>query len=162
MIGSLLGIGACITITLMSGFCSVYLEAMLKQTEIKLGIWHRNFQLALWTVIFLVIVMIYDSFRDKSDGINSGDSASGGKGFLQGWTFITVIICLKQAGGGLLVAATLKYADSILKTLAVSGAIVVSAVLGFLLLGEKLDVFVVLGCIATIIAIFNYSFDTTP
>jgi hypothetical protein len=32
-----------------------------------------------------------------------------------------VLIALIQAGGGLLVAATLKYADSILKTLATSG-----------------------------------------
>ena len=34
------------------------------------------------------------------------------------------------AAGGLLVAATLKYADSIMKTLAAAGAIILSTVLG--------------------------------
>ena len=36
--------------------------------------------------------------------------------------------------GGLLVAATLKYADSILKTLAAAGAILLSTILGFVFL----------------------------
>lgn len=69
------------------------------------------------------------------------------------------VIAFVQAGGGLLVAATLKYADSILKTLATSGSIVMSAVLGYLLLGGQLDAFIVIGCITTILAIINYTFD---
>lgn len=69
------------------------------------------------------------------------------------------MIAFVQAGGGLLVAATLKYADSILKTLATSGSIVMSAVLGYLLLDGQLDIFIVIGCISTILAIINYTFD---
>lgn len=76
---------------------------------------------------------------------------------LKGWTVNTFIIALFQAGGGLLVAATLKYADAILKTLATSGSIVLSAVLGYLFLGGSLDIFVSLGAISTILAIFNYT-----
>ena len=57
--------------------------------------------------------------------------------------------------------ATLKFADSILKTLATSGAIFLSAVLGKILLNGQLDIFVALGGFTTIIAIFNYSFDTS-
>jgi UDP-sugar transporter A1/2/3 len=59
----------------------------------------------------------------------------------------------------LLVAATLKYADAILKTLATSGSIVLSAVLGKVLLGGTLDIFVGIGCVATIVGIFNYTLD---
>lgn len=78
----------------------------------------------------------------------------------RGWTFNTFMVSLIQAGGGLLVAATLKYADSILKTLATSGAIVLSSILGYFLLDGSLDIFVCLGAIATILAIFNYTFST--
>ena len=74
-----------------------------------------------------------------------------------------VLITLVQSGGGLLVAATLKFADAILKTLATSGSIFLSAVLGKILLNGQLDIFVTLGGITTILAIFNYSFDaSTP
>jgi solute carrier family 35 (UDP-sugar transporter), member A1/2/3 len=77
----------------------------------------------------------------------------------KGWSIVTFIMALLQAGGGLLVAATLKYADAVLKTLATSGSIVLSAVIGYLLLGGTLDIFVVIGSIATILAIFNYTLD---
>ena len=43
---------------------------------------------------------------------------------------ITVMVAALGAAGGLLVAATLKYADSIMKTLAAAGAIILSTVLG--------------------------------
>jgi hypothetical protein len=46
------------------------------------------------------------------------------------WSILTVMVAVFGAGGGLLVAATLKYADSILKTLAAAGAIVISTILG--------------------------------
>ena len=45
------------------------------------------------------------------------------------WTMMTLLVSVLGAVGGLLVAATLKYADSILKTLAAAGAIVLSTVL---------------------------------
>lgn len=77
----------------------------------------------------------------------------------QGWSLVTLLMALFQAGGGLLVAATLKYADAVLKTLATSGSIVISAVLGYLLLGGTLDIFVGIGSVATILAIFNYTLD---
>ena len=62
-----------------------------------------------------------------------------------------------QALGGLLVAATLKYADAILKVLATAGSIVFSSLLGHLLLGGSMDIFVALGAFSTILAIANYT-----
>lgn len=78
------------------------------------------------------------------------------------FTICAVLIAMIQAAGGLLVAATLKYADAVLKTLATSGSIVLSAVLGFLLLGGTLDIFVAIGCVSTILAITDYTLDPTP
>ena len=54
-------------------------------------------------------------------------------------------------------AATLKYADAILKVLATAGSIVFSSVLGYLLLGGSMDIFVILGGLSTILAIVNYT-----
>jgi len=68
-------------------------------------------------------------------------------------------VSILQAAGGLLVAATLKYADAILKTLATCGSIVLSAIVGYIFLDGTLDIFVVLGCLSTILAIFNYTLD---
>jgi solute carrier family 35 (UDP-sugar transporter), member A1/2/3 len=156
VLDSMLGIGACCIIVTTSGFCSVYLESMLKNSEVKLGIWHRNFQLALWSVAFLVITIFYETFTANRAQMITNPSI-----LFSGWTVSAVVITLLNAGGGLLVAATLKYADSILKTLAISGSIVLSAILGWMLLGGQLDIFVILGCVSTIIAIFNYTFDAS-
>ena len=82
--------------------------------------------------------------------------------FFNGWTMNAVVIALIQAFGGLLVAATLKYADAVLKTLATSGSIVISAVLGFLFLEGTLDMFVSLGAVTTILAITNYTLSDAP
>merc|ERR1719354_1389524 len=66
------------------------------------------------------------------------------------------------AGGGLLVALSIKYGDAILKTLATTGAIVLSSLLDHFMLGGALTKSMVLaGCIV-ITSIFNYSFDETP
>ena len=48
------------------------------------------------------------------------------------WSMLTLLVSLLGAGGGLLVAATLKYADSIMKTMAAAGAILLSTLLGIL------------------------------
>lgn len=77
----------------------------------------------------------------------------------EGWTINTFLIAFIQAGGGLLVAVTLKYADAILKTLATSGAIVISTLVGYFLLNGVLDIFVIIGSISTILAIFNYTLE---
>jgi solute carrier family 35 (UDP-sugar transporter), member A1/2/3 len=77
-----------------------------------------------------------------------------------GWNGITFLVALLGALGGLLVAASLKYADSILKTLATAGAIIISTVLGHFLLGSPLTHDVILGSCVTIVAILNYTKDT--
>jgi len=77
------------------------------------------------------------------------------------WTWVTLMVSLLGAVGGLLVAATLKYADSILKTLAAAGAIVLSTILGHYLLAGPLNLVVSLGGAVTILAIANYTLDAT-
>lgn len=151
---NLVGILSVLLMCVISGYSSVYFEGMLKRSSVEIGVWHRNFQLAFFSAIFLFGVILYEFI--------SSNSTSPYPVLFEGWTMNAVLITLVQSGGGLLVAATLKFADSILKTLATSGAIFLSAVLGKILLNGQLDIFVALGGFATIIAIFNYSFDTSP
>ena len=77
------------------------------------------------------------------------------------WSILTIAVALFGAGGGLLVAAALKYADSIMKCLATSGAIVIATGLGRIFLNGPLDIFMGIGAGVVIIAISNYSLDKT-
>lgn len=145
----LFGYGAVLTEVGLSGFASIYFEKVVKSTTEVVTIWERNFQLGLYSIIMYLAIIIYE--RGHNDRIP-----------WSGWSSITFMVALLGAGGGLLVAATLKYADSILKTLAAAGAIVLSTVLGHFFLNGPLNMIVAIGGMATIIAIANYTLDSTP
>jgi solute carrier family 35 (UDP-sugar transporter), member A1/2/3 len=147
MIDTMLGVGAILIIVTISGFSAIYFEAILKAENEKITIWERNYQLALFSSIFLVLIIVWDMSDEETQDLV----------FFKGWTINTVLIALIQASGGLLVAATLKYADAILKVLATAGSIVFSSTLGYAFLGGSFDVFVVLGSLSTILAIANYT-----
>ena len=63
--------------------------------------------------------------------------------------------------GGLLVAATLKYADAILKCFATAFSIILSTVLGYYWLRAQVDLFVFIGVACTVLSLFNYTLDDT-
>ena len=146
---SMLGVGAVLAMVLISGYSAIYFEQMLKKATEKVTIWERNFQLALYSLVLLIIVWMYET--NAKYNLDEMHEA-----MFSGWTVRTVLLSVVQASGGLLVAATLKYADAVLKTLATSGSIVLSAVIGWMFLGGTLDIFVSIGCCCTILAIFNY------
>ncbi len=72
---------------------------------------------------------------------------------------LTVIILIVVSLGGLLVAATLKYADAILKCFATAFSIILTTVVGYYWLEAEVDLFVLLGVILTVTAILNYTLD---
>ena len=72
---------------------------------------------------------------------------------------ITHLLALLGASGGLLVALSIKYGDAILKTLATTGAIVLSSILDHVWLGGPMTATMMIsGCIV-VLSIFDYSFD---
>lgn len=148
------GFAAVLTEVLMSGFASIYFEKVVKSTTEQITIWERNFQLGLYSLLMYGSIIIYEANYALGE-IGSKDVRKA----WANWTLITFIVSLLGATGGLLVAATLKYADSILKTLAAAGAIVLSTVLGHYLLNGPLDMIVSIGGFVTIIAIANYTLD---
>eukprot|EP00980_Cylindrotheca_fusiformis_P010325 scaffold2299_cov131-Cylindrotheca_fusiformis.AAC.12 len=131
----------------LSGFASIYFEKVIKTDPLKLNIWERNFQLALGSLpVYLIFI--------------SGEGG-GTAGLFGGWSLVAWMLSILGAAGGLLVALSIKYGDSILKTLATTGAIILSSVLDHLLLGGPLTPSMMIAGVQVILAICNYTFDAT-
>ena len=132
----------------LSGFASIYFEKVIKADALHLSIWERNFQLALGSVpVYLAFIL--------SD--RGGEAGFGG-----GWSLVALMVSLLGAAGGLLVALSIKYGDAILKTLATTGAIILSSVLDHTFLGGPLTPVMMIAGVQVVIAICNYTFDPTP
>ena len=145
----LIGFGAVLTEVMLSGFASIYFEKVVKSTTEVVTIWERNFQLGIYSIAMYGGIMVYDGMFS--------DRVAWSK-----WSFLTLSVSVFGAVGGLLVAATLKYADSILKTMAAAGAIVLSTALGFMLLDGPMGLITCIGGGTVIVAICNFTFDSTP
>ncbi|KAL7550231.1 hypothetical protein ACHAWF_013469 [Thalassiosira exigua] len=112
-VGLLAVMGACCT----SGLGGVYFELVLKPQP-KPGeggaqypprpppsVWAKNVQLSGFAfVIAFITAFVKDHTAILYDG-----------GFFQGYTPMVLLVIVLQAGGGLVVAAVIKYADNILK-----------------------------------------------
>ena len=143
-----LGTTAVLLEVTLSGFASIYFEKVIKLDPQQLSIWERNFQLALGSVpVYLVFI---------------GSDGGGMAGFFGGWSWLALLVSLLGAAGGLLVALSIKYGDSILKTLATTGAIVLSSVLDRVFLNGPLTPSMMIAGSQVILAICNYTFDSTP
>jgi|EP01033_Poteriospumella_lacustris_P010348 UDP-sugar transporter A1/2/3 len=156
------GFAAVLTEVVLSGFASIYFEKVVKSTTETITIWERNFQLCMYSLLMYGGIILYESYASvaasSSTPLANGASMTARPAW-SNWTWITLTVAALGATGGLLVAATLKYADAILKTLAAAGAIVISTVLGHYLLGGPLDMIVSIGACVTILAIANYTLD---
>lgn len=140
-VGFLAVLAACFT----SGFASVYLEKLLKETTAS--IWVRNVQLgAFGSVMALVVAAMQDGAKILEGGIT------------QGYSFSVVCVILTNALGGLLCAAVLKFADNILRCFSTALSIVLTCVLSATVLNEYTpDVQFALGACLAIGATFLYS-----
>jgi len=145
---ALFGSAAVLTEVVLSGFASIYFEKVIKtDTDQQLNIWERNFQLALGSFpVYLAFIL--------SDG-------GGEAGYFGGWSKVTFALAMLGAAGGLLVALSIKYGDAILKTLATTGAIILSSLLDHFCLGGPLTIAMVLAGCVVVTSIFDYSFDKT-
>eukprot|EP00339_Tiarina_fusa_P023453 CAMPEP_0116997612 /NCGR_PEP_ID=MMETSP0472-20121206/987_1 /TAXON_ID=693140 ORGANISM="Tiarina fusus, Strain LIS" /NCGR_SAMPLE_ID=MMETSP0472 /ASSEMBLY_ACC=CAM_ASM_000603 /LENGTH=364 /DNA_ID=CAMNT_0004696545 /DNA_START=132 /DNA_END=1226 /DNA_ORIENTATION=+ len=142
-----LGTAAVLIEVTLSGFASIYFEKVVKTDPLQLNIWERNFQLALGSFPVYIAFILSD---------NGGEA-----GLFGGWSMVAFLLSILGAGGGLLVALSIKYGDSILKTLATTGAIILSSLLDYLFLGGPLTPSMMIAGLQVIIAICNYSFDAT-
>ena len=115
MIGLMCVAASCIS----SALAGVYFEMVLKDKTGKVSLWMRNIQLAFFSIL-LAVMQGLGNHHDDND--NDGHQKTYFHGF-NGWTWVLVGL---QAGGGLLVAAVMKYADNVLKGLATGVSVVVA------------------------------------
>lgn len=158
----LLGLCATLLQATISGFTSVYFEALLKDKDDETTIWERNFQLAFYSIVVMILTVVSEQILSDPSMSTTSSTSEPLPEMFANWTFLAVIIAILQALGGLLVAGTLRYADSVLKCFATAVSIGLTSIVGYFFLGNQVDFIVTLGYVVTIISIFNYTLDATP
>jgi len=126
---SLLGVGAVLASSVLSGFANIYLEKMLKRAECESepgecevpgavqeppSVWMRNVQLGIFSIPSAATLLLADRTQLSQLGL------------LHGFTPLVWLVVLSTAGGGLLVASAVKHADNILKTFATASSILLT------------------------------------
>ena len=76
---------------------------------------------------------------------------------LHGWSALTWVTATLGALGGILIGLTLSYCDSVVKNLALSCAIILTALLDYGLFGGPMDLPIGAAAAIIIVSIINYS-----
>ena len=138
-----LGLAVTCLISTISGFSGVYFEMVLKGSPIS--VWVRNIHLASFSAI-VATVAVFSADRAHVERC----------GFLAGYSPAVWVYVAVQAGGGLLIAAVIKYADNILKAFATSVAIVVVALVSAIFYDFELSEMFFAGSAGVIYAVLLY------
>merc|ERR1719234_1296746 len=120
----LLGFSAVLVACFSSGYAGVFYEKLVKLSS-QPSIVVRNLQLGLFSLLFSFTGMVYYSSADIFQ-----------LGIFYGYTRPVLAIIVLQSIGGLVVAATIKYTDNILKGFATSISIIVSTLVSWLVLED--------------------------
>merc|ERR1719265_1425113 len=137
------GMGAVLLEVLLSGFGSVYFERVLNAVtqEETYSVWDRNFQLACWSILIYAPLALRDNPAHP----------------LAGWSWVAGACAAVGALGGVLVALSLKYADSVTKTIATTGAIVLSTLLNASFLDGPFSLSIIVGTLIVVVSVVSYS-----
>lgn len=133
-----------------SALAGVYFEKVLKKPQDKApqaSLWMRNMQLAFYSII---IAALQGASRPPSE-----------QAYLHGFTFWTWVLVALQAGGGLLVAAVIKYADNVLKGLATGVSVVVATTFSIALFGTPLSTQFFIGGLMILSSVYIFSNPVT-
>lgn len=130
----------------LSGLAGIYFEKVLKGSR-SVSLWVRNVQLSFYSLFpALFIGVLAKDGREIS-----------AKGFFYGYNMVVVSVILLQAGGGIVVALCVKYADNIAKNFATSISILVSAIASVYFFGTTLTTNFAVGASIVILATWLYS-----
>jgi len=130
----------------LSGFAGIYFEKILKGSGTS--VWIRNVQLSLCSIPFASITCL----------LNDRESVRT-NGYFHGYDMFVIYLIILQAGGGLLVAIVVKYADNVLKGFATSVAIILSCIVSILFLDFYLSIQFAFGTSFVIASIFLYGYQ---
>mmetsp|Transcript_15874 Transcript_15874/g.18088 ORF Transcript_15874/g.18088 Transcript_15874/m.18088 type:complete len:387 (+) Transcript_15874:178-1338(+) len=148
------GIAATLGIALSSGFASVYTEKVIKSSRKKsisdnkeeYGLPHMQCQLAMVSICTLGC---YAITRDAETILTEG--------FFCNFNGPAFLSCLNSAIGGLIVAAVLKYADSVLKGYATAVSVVLTGVFSSYIFHTSLSTLFGMGIINVVISVVLYN-----
>jgi UDP-sugar transporter A1/2/3 len=151
------GILATCGIVLSSGFASVFTEKVIKSTrknhdgfnKDEYSLAYMQAQLAL---VSLILLGVYSFFRDFKTILE--------KGFFWNYDAAAFLTSVNSAVGGLIVAASLKFADSVLKGYASACSIILTGVVSSILFGTELGAIYIMGVINVCIAVLLYNADS--
>ncbi len=149
------GLSAVSVACLCSALAGVYFEKVLKKSTTNangdqkkpVSLWMRNIQMAF----FSVIIAFFNAFNA------TGSDAT--KPFMHGFDFWVWMVVLLQAGGGLLVAAVIKYADNVLKGMATGVSVVTSTACSMVLFNTPLTGTFAVGAFVILVSVYLFSND---
>jgi solute carrier family 35 (UDP-sugar transporter), member A1/2/3 len=120
------------------------------------SLWMRNIQLAFFSVLIAVGQGMWKNVQNGGTYFSANLSPDG-KPYLFGFTIWVWILVALQAGGGLLVAAVIKYADNVLKGLATGVSVVLSSALAMLFFATPLGKLFCVGATVILMSVYYFS-----
>ncbi|KAL9186532.1 hypothetical protein ACHAXT_005770 [Thalassiosira profunda] len=160
------GLTAVTVACLCSAFAGVYFEKVLKrptvdggQARAPVSMWMRNVQMAFFSICIALINM----YREYGERGFTGETDENNnpilKPFLHGFTGWAWVIVALQAGGGLLVAAVIKYADNVLKGMATGVSVATGTFASTFLFGTQLSMQFGIGATMILVSVYFFSND---
>lgn len=149
-----LGLMAVSFACLSSALAGVYFEKVVKapsggtEKQKPVSVWMRNIQLAFFSI---VTALIQGSFAKQDEAIPPNVH------YLHGFTFWPWVLVFLQAGGGLLVAAVIKYADNVLKGLATGVSVCFATAVSAVFFQTPISMQFVVGAGVILVSVFFFS-----
>jgi UDP-sugar transporter A1/2/3 len=159
------GLMAVTVACLCSAFAGVYFEFVLKrptndggEARAPVSMWMRNIQMAFFSICIAYINMVRDNDRGVTGELDENNNPIV-KPFMHGFTGWVYVVVVLQAGGGLLVAAVIKYADNVLKGMATGVSVVTATFFSTFLFGTTLSMQFALGAGIILVSVYLFSND---
>ena len=140
---------AALSAATLSSFAGVYFEALVKGSEVSPpSLWVRNVQLCIFTIPLagLAVAIHRQTIEER--------------GFTYGLDMPTLILIVLNASGGMLVAAVIKYGDSILKNFTTSCSVILGTLISVVLFDFVLTVQFAWG--SALVISSAYAYATAP
>mmetsp|Transcript_26695 Transcript_26695/g.37834 ORF Transcript_26695/g.37834 Transcript_26695/m.37834 type:complete len:252 (-) Transcript_26695:64-819(-) len=140
-----IGLAAVSTACFSSAIAGVYFEKIISQCWIRR--WIRNIQLSFSSAILALL----------QNSLSRQNEVDLRKSFFHGFTVWVMVLVVLQAGGGLLVAAVMKYTDNVLKGLATGVSVVVGTAFSTVLFKTPLTSQFVIGSFIILLSVYLFN-----
>lgn len=147
-----LGLTAVTIACLSSALAGVYFEKVVKAPQSggekgpPVSVWMRNIQLAFFTICTALMQGFLDGSKEENP-----------KPYFHGFNNLVWVLVFLQAGGGLLVAAVIKYADNVLKGLATGVSVCFATGVSTVLFGTPLSGHFSVGATMILVSVYIFS-----